>query len=422
MFKFLHVADIHLDSPLRGLERYEGAPADEIRQASRRAMQNLVQLAIDESANLVLIAGDLYDGDWKDHRTGLYFVSQMVRLREAGIRVVLIAGNHDAANKMTRTLPMPENVQLLDHKHPQSVSFDDLGVIVHGQSFATGAVTEDLSMAYPSAVGGMVNIGLLHTCVNGREGHLPYAPCKLEGLQSKHYDYWALGHAHRREELCSEPHIIFSGNIQGRHIREDGPKGCMLVHVDDQHRLRTEFRPLDVFRWQSCWVDATGADTPHELLDRIRQRLGDLLKASDGLPLAVRVETGGPCSAHRQLAAEPQQWVNEIRSTALDLGAGRLWIEKVRISTSLPVNLDDALEADGPLGELARLIEELKSDPEMLGRLLGDDMAELKKKLPPELTEGPESLDLGRGSSMGELLEQVRQMLVSQLGSQEHAS
>jgi DNA repair exonuclease SbcCD nuclease subunit len=196
MPKFLHAADIHLDSPLRGLQRYEGAPVEEIRQASRRALENLVQLALDQSVAFVLIAGDLYDGDWKDHRTGLYFVSQMVRLREAGIPVIAIAGNHDAANKMTRTLPLPENVHLLDHKKPETFLLEQPGVAIHGQSFATPSVLEDLSAAYPPAVGGMLNIGLLHTCATGREGHQPYAPCTIPGLISKHYDYWALGHAH----------------------------------------------------------------------------------------------------------------------------------------------------------------------------------------------------------------------------------
>ena len=192
MFKFLHAADIHLDSPLRGLQRYEGAPVEEIRQASRRALENLVQLAIDQSVAFVLIAGDLYDGDWKDHRTGLYFVSQMVRLRAAGIPVIAIAGNHDAANKMTRTLPLPENVHVLDHRRPETFLLEQPGVAIHGQSFATPTVLEDLSAAYPPAVGGMLNIGLLHTCATGREGHQPYAPCTIPGLISKHYDYWAL--------------------------------------------------------------------------------------------------------------------------------------------------------------------------------------------------------------------------------------
>jgi DNA repair protein SbcD/Mre11 len=109
MLRFIHAADIHLDSPLKGLEQYEGAPVDEIRGATRRALENLVDLAIDREVDFLLIAGDLYDGDWKDHNTGLFFVAQMHRLREADIPVVMISGNHDAANKMTRTLRLPDN-------------------------------------------------------------------------------------------------------------------------------------------------------------------------------------------------------------------------------------------------------------------------------------------------------------------------
>jgi DNA repair protein SbcD/Mre11 len=420
MFRFIHVADIHLDSPLCGLERYEGAPAEAIRQASRRALANLVQLAIDRSVAMVLVAGDLYDGDWKDHKTGLFFVAQMVKLREAGIPVFLIAGNHDAANKMTRSLPLPDNVRMLSPKHPQTVCLEELGVAVHGQSFATAATMEDLSAAYPTALGGLVNLGLLHTSVTGREGHEPYAPCTLDGLRAKQYDYWALGHVHKQEFLCKEPWVVFPGNVQGRHIRESGPKGCMLVEVDDRHRLQPEFQPLDVLRWQRCWVDASGAPTVEELLDRVRRRLAELVAASDGLPLAVRVETAGPCTAHRQVAARPQQWTNDVRSLALDVGAGDLWIEKVRLSTSLPADLDDARSADGPVGELARWIDQLKSDPETLARLVGSELTDLYKKLPAELTEGPDALDLQRPEAMQGLLDQVRQMLVSQLSSREN--
>jgi DNA repair exonuclease SbcCD nuclease subunit len=421
MFKFLHAADIHLDSPLRGLQRYEGAPVDEIRQATRRAFENLVQLAIDQSVAFVLIAGDLYDGDWKDHRTGLYFVSQMVRLREAGIPVVIIAGNHDAANKMTRTLPLPENVHMIDAKRPETFCLERWGVAIHGQSFATGSVLEDLSAGYPPAVSGMLNIGLLHTCASGREGHQPYAPCTISGLISKQYDYWALGHVHGHEVLTREPHIIFSGNTQGRHIREPGPKGCILAHLESLEILRPGLRPLDVFRWQTCWVDAAGATTRDVLLDRIRQQLAAIIQGNDGLSLAVRVETSGACKAHREIAARPEQWINDVRSLALDVGGGRVWIEKVHTATTLPVNLDEAVLSDGPVGELARLIEELRGDPEAIERLLAEDLGELRKKLPPELTEGPEAIDLGKSETTSGMLDQVRQMLVGQLVSREAA-
>src|SRR5215467_5830238 len=104
---FLHAADIHLDSPLKGLERYEHAPAERIRGATRRAFERLIELALERRVDFVLIAGDLYDGDWRDFNTGLYLVHQLGRLRDANIPVIVIAGNHDAANKMTRTLRLP---------------------------------------------------------------------------------------------------------------------------------------------------------------------------------------------------------------------------------------------------------------------------------------------------------------------------
>ena len=199
MFKFIHAADIHLDSPLRGLEQYEGAPVEEIRNAARRALSNLVDLAIRQEVAFVLIAGDLYDGDWRDYNTGLFFVDQARRLREAKIPLYLISGNHDAANRMTRTLKMPENVTFFSAERPETALLPDLDVAIHGQSFAKAAVYDDLSEGYPIVDSGHFNIGMLPTCAAGREGHDRYAPCSVEGLKAKGYDYWALGHIHLRE-------------------------------------------------------------------------------------------------------------------------------------------------------------------------------------------------------------------------------
>src|SRR5690349_8098378 len=152
MLRFLHAADVHLDSPLRGLARYAGAPAEEIRAATRRAFENLVSLAIEEEVAFVLLAGDLYDGDWKDYNTGLFFTAQMARLGEAGIRVFAVAGNHDAASQITKVLRPPPNVKIFSTRRPETAVLDDLGVAIHGQGFAHAAVADDLSASYPRAV------------------------------------------------------------------------------------------------------------------------------------------------------------------------------------------------------------------------------------------------------------------------------
>src|SRR5262249_4406166 len=171
MFKFLHPAAIHLDSPLLGLDRYEGAPAAECRGATRRALENLVRLAVEERVAFVLIVGDLYDGDWPDYNTGLFFSAQMARLRDAGIGAYLVRGNHDAANRMTRDLRPLDNVTFLSDRAPETVTLDGVGVALHGQSYPRSAVEENLARAYPGRVPGLFNIGLLHTGVEGREGH-----------------------------------------------------------------------------------------------------------------------------------------------------------------------------------------------------------------------------------------------------------
>ncbi|MEN9581183.1 MAG: hypothetical protein RJA70_4192, partial [Pseudomonadota bacterium] len=216
--KIVHAADLHVDSPLTGLARYEGAPVDQIRGATRRAFENLVQLCLDEEVQLLLLAGDLFDGEWKDYTTGLFFVGQLLRLKPAGIPVVLVKGNHDAASVVTRHLTLPSHVTELSSRAPETRLFEQLGIAVHGQSYAERAEYNNLAANYPDALPGCLNIGLLHTCVTGRAGHEPYAPCGLEGLLAKNYDYWALGHIHEREILHEDPWVVFPGNLQGRHM------------------------------------------------------------------------------------------------------------------------------------------------------------------------------------------------------------
>jgi DNA repair exonuclease SbcCD nuclease subunit len=307
MFKFIHAADIHLDSPLRGLEQYDGAPVEQIRRATRQALANLVELAIAEQVAFVLFAGDLYDGDWRDYNTGLFFAAQMTKLREVGIHAFLIAGNHDAASQVTRYLRLPDNVAMLSVQHPQTVHLAAFDVALHGQGFEKRVVTDDLSMAYPKPDPHLFNIGLLHTSVDGREGHEPYAPCSIAGLRSKGYDYWALGHVHRREVLRQEPWIVFPGNIQGRHVREPGAKGCTLVTVQANEVIAAEQRDLDVLRWSICTVDVSGAQTADDVVDHVHRALRHEWMTGNNRPLAVRARLIGACQAHADLSTHRER-------------------------------------------------------------------------------------------------------------------
>ena len=418
MFTFLHAADIHIDSPLQKLERYEGAPVEEIRHAARRALENLVKLAIDKKVAFVLISGDLYDGDWKDYNTGLYFVSQMTKLRKADIPVYIITGNHDAANKITKNIRLPEGIHMFPAGKPGSFYLDDLDVAIHGQGFAAQAVKKDLSAGYPSPAAGCFNIGMLHTSVTGREGHEPYAPCTIEGLLSKGYDYWALGHVHKREILYEDPMIVFPGNIQGRNIRETGPKGCLLVTVDEKRGTTADFHSLDVIRWIHCEVDAAKAESGYDVVDLVCSNLEKILEQSGSLPFIARIEINGLTPVHVELSADPERWINEIRSTAIDSGGGRIWIEKVKFATKLPIKKEPAELTDGPVGEILSFLDEVRSNPEML-KTFGEPLNELMKKLPRELKDGSGPIFPGDSKWLQEILDEVQPLLLHRLMSKE---
>jgi DNA repair exonuclease SbcCD nuclease subunit len=387
MFRFIHAADVHLDSPLKGLERYEGAPVTAIQDAARRALENLVHTAIDQRVAFVLLSGDIYDGDWRDYNTGLFFTRQASRLREAGIPLLMIAGNHDAANRMTRSLRLPDNVTLFPADEPGTVRLEELDVAIHGQSFASAAVHEDLSQGYPAAIAGMFNIGLLHTCATGREGHEPYAPCTLDGLRLKGYDYWALGHIHHREVLSEQPFIAFPGNLQGRHIRESGAKGCLLGTVGDDRSLKVAFQALDVLRWERLVADVSESRSTDAILDLVAGELENLHGEAAGRPLAVRVELVGATTAHRPLLARKHHWANEIRSRALDVARGDIWIEKLKFHTSDPAQTSKTVRpAKDAIGELRALFAAARSDQKVLDDVKFD-LTDVAKKLPPELKD-----------------------------------
>ncbi|MGB5065648.1 MAG: DNA repair exonuclease, partial [Candidatus Competibacter sp.] len=361
--RFLHAADLHLDSPLRGLDRYEGAPIDEVRSATRHAFENLIAAALRERVDLVVIAGDLYDGDWPDHNTGLFFIKGVTQLAEEGIPVAIVRGNHDAASRLTKALRLPANVHLLADAGPETQIFADIGIAVHGQSFATAAVVDDLAAGYPSPVAGYFNLGLLHSSLDGRPGHDPYAPTRLDVLRGKGYDYWALGHVHAAEIVCREPWVVYPGNTQGRHIREVGPKGCTLVTVEGGV-ISQQFIALDVMRWDTLTLDIDGLPDLDALLDVARLDLRQRLAGSEDRALAVRVQVRGSGPLHRQLASQPETVEQQLRAIAIEATNARAWIEKIEFRTRPLLDLDRIAERDDPIGLLVRELHRLATDEE----------------------------------------------------------
>lgn len=417
--KFIHAADIHLDSPLTGLTAYPDAPVEMLRTATRRAFTNLCNEAIALEVDFMVIAGDLYDGSWKDFSTGIFFCKEMGRLHKANIPVYVLYGNHDAASELTRTLQLPDNVKLFDFRKCSTFTLPDLKVALHGHSFKDAATTDNLALDYPAPVEGMFNIGVLHTALEGSTVHSNYAPCTIAQLHGKGYDYWALGHVHEHQVIRGKSMIVFPGNLQGRHVRETGARGAVLVNVDMHSRCSINRLLVDVLRWHCLEVDVTGCNDLADVVRTTSMRLGALMEDSDpSLPNAVRVSLSGRTAAHGELFGLASQVRAEIIALAAAIGTDRLWIEKVKIDTN---DLDDgeavAARSDA-VADLQTILIAAETDAVFL-KELQTELLGIVGKSPLELQTGIEYFKDIKSGSLGALVAEVRPGLVAHLAKME---
>ena len=389
MIRFIHAADIHLDSPLKGLAKRHNLPADKILSATREALKNLVTLAIDQKVDFVLLAGDVYDGDPEDLTANFHFNQQMGRLYQKNIRVVMITGNHDAKSKISRPLTPPKNLTILSTDNPESFEItrdSEVIAIIHGQGFRNQAETRNLAGNYPPPIAGKLNIGILHTSLDGRDGHDNYAPTTTNELINKGYSYWALGHVHTREEVHLKPYIIFPGNVQGRHIRETGAKGCYLVTFKDNHEAQLDFKPLDVFRWEAITINLEGIDEESEFEGKLAETVESRNLPFNEIPHGIRIILKGNTSLHSWLICSQNRVSENIQGIFDGISAGNLFLEQLKVETSNegPALKNEAL-GDDALSILNQAINHLKKNPKEMESLLKETpLAKLNKEIPGE--------------------------------------
>ncbi len=381
-FQFIHAADLHIDSPFAALRTKDAAIAATFAAAGRKAVERLISETLDSGAKFLLVAGDVFDGEWRDVATGLFFARETAKLDRAGVRTFLIRGNHDAASEISRQLPYPPSVHMFEARKGQTQLLEDLRVAVHGRSFPERAVPADFLAGYAPRREGWLNIGMLHTSLEGSPGHNPYAPCTVQDLVRFGYDYWALGHIHAAEIVASDPWIVFPGNVQGRNPRETGPKGAMRVTVEDGRIADVEPIALDAARWAHAQADVSGLEDDDAILDAVAAALAEAHQGAEGRALAVRLTLTGRTPAHARLSArladDGRNWRAELQTQAWRL-ADDYWIEKIRLETHAPEIVaspePDALDVAG-------LVAGAADDPETAA-VIAALAADLKAKAPP---------------------------------------
>lgn len=355
-FRFVHTADIHLDSPLRSLSLRNPDLAELIGNATRQALVRIVDLCLEEQVDALIIAGDLYDGDQTSMKTARFLATQMQRLHEAGIQVFKIRGNHDALSRITQELVLPPSVKVFSGR-AEAVELQKQAqtVAIHGLSFAKPQAPESLLPKYKAPVPGAVNIGIMHTSLAGAPGHDLYAPCSVSELHASGFHYWALGHIHQRTHHAGERTVIMPGMPQGRDINEAGEKSVTLVTVRDDGSVGIEERLTSIAQFSRIDVDVRDIADWAELVSHIGSALERerARTASNHLVARLRLIGETPLAWTMRRDVDLLQAEAEQRAER----TGRVWIEKLELDVKPPGAPASTTGAD-PVLELQQIIRE----------------------------------------------------------------
>lgn len=353
-FRFVHTADVHLDSPLKSLALRNEKLAKLVAAASRDAFAATIDLCIEETVDALLIAGDLYDGANTSMKTAAFLAAQLRRL-PPDVHVFLIKGNHDAQSDITRRLDLGPSVKSFDGRGGvyEIESREGDRVAVHGVSFAQRHAPDSLLPKFKQPVAGAINIGLMHTSLDGSPDHDPYAPAALAELDSHGFDYWALGHIHKRSVNIGAATVVMPGIPQGRHINEDGLKSVTLgaataagVDIEERFVANVEFGRID--------VDLSGVDDLEDVIAKLARAFADARAATRTPHLILRPRLTG---------ATPGAWrfrreADYIASSAAELaeGADNVWVETVEFALA-------ASSTDGPAVDLNAEVASVLASP-----------------------------------------------------------
>jgi DNA repair exonuclease SbcCD nuclease subunit len=382
-YRFVHAADIHLDSPLRSLALRDADLAELIGNATRRAFVRIIDLCLEEQVDALLIAGDLYDGEQTSMKTARFLAEQLRRLDEASIRVFIIRGNHDALSKITKELVLPNSVKVFAGR-AEAVEIDrapsHVPVVIHGLSFAQPHAPESLLGKYRPSVEGAVNIGLLHTSLAGTAGHDLYSPCSLADLERTGFRYWALGHVHKRSAVEGACTIVMPGIPQGRDINEAGPKSVTLVTIHDDGSVLLEERDTSIAQFERVSIDASGLEDWRDLVSAIARGLEKARDVVRSEHLVTRLQVSGATPLGWRILRDAEMLKTEADERASIVGS--CWVEKLEISCHPPKL---GLETSGdPVSELHRLIEKDVLDSDAFQAEFVGMAEELRAQLPQE--------------------------------------
>jgi exonuclease SbcD len=373
-FKFVHAADLHLDSPFSGITYINERVAERLREATFRTFDRIVDLCLEHAVAFLLVAGDVYDSKDRSLRAQLRFRDGLSRLSQVGIPTFVVHGNHDPMDSRLATIKWPERVYVFSGEEVSCIPVERAGRViahVYGISHPTRDIRRNLAIEFPQRIDSPFAIGLLHCNVGGNTGHEPYAPCTIDDLNKSGMDYWALGHVHNHGILSHEkPTIVYAGNPQGRHPAELGPRGCYLVEVGAGGHCTPKFIPTDNVRWLLNTVDIEGLEDDEAIVSSAQDACCSIREKTEGLSAVCRIVFTGSGPAHHRLSNPG--FVDDLTRTLRDSEGNRepfVWVERIQVNTCPQIDIDALRNGQDFVADFLRMTSERRDDSDFLNEI-----------------------------------------------------
>lgn len=393
----MHAADLHLDSPFRGVGDASASLKEQLQAATLGALGRVVDHTIHSQSDFLVIAGDIYDSKDRNLRALVSFRKEMERLAERNIPVFIVHGNHDPLNGWGSGFQLPPNVVTFGGR-TDTEPFIRRGreaAKITGVSYMKERVTDNLASSFKPAEDAPYSIAVLHANVGHQSGHADYAPATVGELTSAGFNYWALGHVHTRSVLATAPAmVVYPGNTQGRNPRETGPRGCYQVDVDSFGRAHLEFVDTSIARWIQIELSIATLNSMDELVDTMLEKARAEKAAFEG-PIVARCTIRGNGSLHRDLQRD------EMDAELAEVLDSVVIPESVRIATGPELDLETIARTETMVSDFLKLTERAMDDPEMRQRMTDSISPLFKRKDMPPIDEGKLREWIQRASALG---------------------
>lgn len=388
-FKFIHAADLHIESPYKGVSQMNDSLGKSLVEHGVKAYDQLIQTALDEQIDFLLIAGDSFDSESGSLSAQYRFVRGLERLNKAGIPVFIITGNHDPLSSWSTHFKLPNNVVLFEADEVQQHSVVENGeklAEIYGVSYGKKEEFNPLAKQFLRNDSAPFSIGLLHGTIAGNEAHTPYCPFDLDTLRASNMDYWALGHIHKREVISEHnPMVVYPGNIQGRHFNETGEKGCSLVTVEHGKVTQHDFISLSDIVYEYINLEVNEMESLSDFFKVIHEVKTE--KTLQNKSYLLRIRLKGKSELHPVFSNH-----SEMESLTKELNDENVYqdrfvfIDKF-INESYPeIDLEARKQSSDFIADLLVRFEELESDENASKNLISEIMEEINStKLGREL-------------------------------------